>query len=273
MALNLANRGICHPDGKTPGDHPAKDGRSFYCEEHAPPHIRANWAETASKREPQSDARDTASIRTNPTGKLGDDANPPKSGDPDKDKRAAQLKMQILTELNPKIPLGFAFICKPIPAHNFYNCWQDDAGKLHPVLNTKNNVTPTELGKAVMLSDGKAALIAAAAAEIESLPQIQMVEKLAGPYKGWAVIAAAAVAFGAQAWTVFQLRDQLLTQYQLQTSQEKTNVSHSPGAGQPAEPAQPEPEPEPGEAAETNGGPVGYDPAMSADIPDISAAV
>lgn len=284
MGFDLRNRGVCHPDGQNPGDHPAKDGRSFYCEDHAPDRIKAQWAGTQAKRQPRSDARDTATIKPPPdpdkdTGK-GDDDKP--KGDTPKDKRTAQIKALILSEANPKLPLGFAFLCRPIPPNNFYTCWQDDAGKLHPTLNTKNNVTPTELGKAVQLSDGKAAVIAAAAAEIESMPQVQFVEKVAGPYKGWAVIAAAAVALGAHAWTVFQLRDQLLTSYQLQLKTQTEAVSHSPGATGPVavpDPPEHEAEPDDGrdvdapEAAQANGRAVGFDSRMGADIPDVSAAV
>jgi hypothetical protein len=158
----------------------------------------------------------------------------------------------------------------------------DEAGKLHPVLSQTNNVIPTEYGKAVMFPDATAGLLAGAIAELETLPIVQMAEKAAGPYKGYAMLGAAAVALGMHAWTVFQLRDQLLTSYQAQLKAQVETVNH--GTGTQAPPAGPrivpdtEPEGEDDEAppaAATNGNSpvVGHDPAMGADIPDISTAV
>lgn len=281
MAFDLRNRGTCHPDGKSPGDHPAKDGRSFYCEEHAPPHILEAWAKTAAGRAPQSDARDTATI-TAP-----DDVPPPPKADPDKtpeerkkDARTAQIKRSIIKDVNPKAPQAFAFLCRPIPPNNFYQCRVDEAGKLHPVLTTNNNVIPTEYGKAVMLPDATAGLLAGAIAELETLPVVQFAEKAVGPYKGYAMLGAAAVALGMHAWTIFTLRDQLLTAYQAQLKAAGDNVNH--GGAPAAEPtgprAVPDPEPDEGDeapaaASASTNGVVGHDPEMGADIPDISTAV
>lgn len=279
MAFDLRNRGTCHPDGKSPGDHPAKDGRSFYCEEHAPPHILAAWAKTASGRAPQSDARDTASITAPPDNTPAPEREKT-AEEKNKDARTAQIKRAIIKDVNPKAPQAFAFLCRPIPPNNFYQCRQDEAGKLHPVLTTSNNVVPTDYGKAVMLPDATAGLLAGAIAELESLPVVQMAEKVAGPYKGYAMLGAAAVALGMHAWTIFQLRDQLLTSYQAQLKAQAENVNHGQAAEQaPGPRAVPDPEPDDGrdvdapEATETAAGPVGYDPTMNAEIPDVSAAV
>lgn len=282
MAFDLRNRGTCHPDGQAPGDHPAKDGRSFYCEEHAPPHILAAWAKTAAGRAPQSDARDPASI-TAP-----DDVPPPPPPDnrdktPEerkKDARTAQIKRSIIKDVNPKAPQAFAFLCRPIPPYNFYQCRADEDGKLHPVLSKESNVIPTEYGKAVMLPDATAGLLAGAIAELETLPVVQFAEKAVGPYKGYAMLGAAAVALGMHAWTIFTLRDQLLTAYQAQLKAQAENVNHgAPAAEQPTGPrVVPDPEPDegegaPDEAAVSSNGVVGHDAAMGADIPDVSAAV
>lgn len=289
MAFDLRNRGTCHPDGQSPGDHPAKDGRSFYCEEHAPPHILAKWAETAAGRAPQSDARDTATINREPRAS-GPNSTTPSAlekvlTDDEKKKadRTAQIKTSIIKDVNPKAPQAFAFLCRPIPPHNFYQCRVDEAGKLHPVLSQSNNVIPTEYGKAVMLPDATAGLLAGAIAELETLPVVQFAEKAVGPYKGYAMLGAAAVALGMHAWTIFQLRDQLLTSYQVQLKAQAESVnhgSHPAGTGVAEEPAGPRAVPDipvdededlPDAAA--NGQAVGYDDRLGADIPDVSAVV
>lgn len=275
MGFDLRNRGICHPDGKEPGDHPAKDGRSFYCPEHAPDRIKAQWAETVAGRAPRSDTRDTATIT--PPGDVPAPERDKTDAERAKDNRTAQIKRSILKDVNPKAPQAFAFLCRPIPPHNFYQCRADEAGKLHPILSRENNVIPTEYGKAVMLPDATAGLLAGAIAELETLPVVQFAEKAVGPYKGYAMLGAAAIALGMHAWTIAQLRDQLLTSYQAQLKGAAENVSHSAAAPDqaPGPRAVPDPEPEPEDVpdAATNGQAVGFDNTMGADIPDVSAVV
>lgn len=197
-------RGICSVCGDE-----AYDGRATKCAEHST-NKRAKL--TAPKFDP---GPATFKVETPPT--------PPKEAGAksDKDRRADQLKLSILNDLNPQLPQVWAFACQPIPKENFYT------------LDASGATQPTQLGSVVQFTEGQANILGKALAELEKSPIASSVTAMAGPMMPYLYGIGALVIVAMHGAKLYSLRGEMLRQWQVQME-----------AQAPVETPAPEPTPE-----------------------------
>ena len=115
--------------------------------------------------------------------------------------RAAELQKSILADLNPALVQGFAMICRPIPAENFYTVAGD-------------KIRLTELGQSVVFSDMEASLMSKGLAELEKSPVSAAATAYITPFLPvvYGVLALGVVGF--HGYKLVTVREQLTRQWE-----------------------------------------------------------
>lgn len=188
-------RGVCSVCGQE-----AYDPRATKCNEHRTTKPRST---TPPGRRSQSSA-DTITFVT-PEGTETPAPKPPEPTTPQltpKQQRAESIKGSILRELNPQMVKGFAFVCQPVPASNFY------------VLENGAMKVSDPLGKTAMFAEWEADIMGKCAAELESQPMVAIAGKSIAPVMPYLFMLGGIAVVGLHGLNMMKTRDGVLAQWQ-----------------------------------------------------------
>lgn len=228
MTISDSPRGTCDicgkpayaPQAKKCADHRGKAGRS------APPRdaglrdaMRSAGVDPGPTAPPGSDIR-----------REGGDGGAPEKTAAElaaeaKTSRRKQIAQQMKAELNPALARGFAALCRPVPAVNFY---KEEGDK----------VVPHHFGESVTFDDMEIWVLSYAAAELESSPMTKTVTAVAGPVVPILAMVGAALLIGAKGYQVVNLRQDIITKWKTETAAEAPGQDQHTAARDAAEEAE-----------------------------------
>lgn len=223
-------KGKCKHHAERGMDVDAWDGRSTTCVACMSPKERAKRGlslpdDVAAEAAPSVGFRIDRPTVTPPNGESDTDVPKPPNlplDDDAKDKRTRELAAELLG-YNADIVKGFAFLCQPIPADNFF---VEDP--------TTGNISVTPRGQQAMLKPNEAKWIAGALVEWENAPQLKaantVINKTVKPYMPVLKTAAAVVVVGWHGLQMVKMRDTLLTQWNQQSAAYEASSAGPEGA-------------------------------------------